>query len=150
MKKRLIQGFTLVSFLTLIVLFVAYKGGFIGRSSDYLHIDPNGTVIKNNQEDSVTILDTVIREEALMPSSKSMIISDQAKFKFDSTIYHKLIEEYHRKEGEENKKQKVYMYSSKSGYVIDRDRESLWKSNDSMLIEYLKRGATDSTDKKNN
>jgi len=76
MKKNILKGLTLTSFLLLIGLFVTYRAGYFGPNSSPVPMSPNGSVINSNATDTVASQDTVQPERTIISSSKSMIIRD--------------------------------------------------------------------------
>lgn len=75
MKNKLVKGFTLALFISLIIGFVTYRSGFLGGEKSNYPVSPNGSPL-NNQTDSIPYKDTLIRK--LIPSSKVIILKDES------------------------------------------------------------------------
>lgn len=120
MKNQIIKGSTLVMFVSLISVFIAYRSGYLSGQKSFFSVSPKGEVLMNFQNDSIPKMDSLKKNE-LLPSSKTLIlkdaimVSDSNKINFTNLIP-----------------------SSKSGTIVIRD---YLKKNeiDSIQIDTLKK-----------
>ena len=116
MEKKLLKGITLIVFVSLISVFVAYKSGYVGQKEPPFFLSPNGSTITNTKadSDSLSINYSISEERLLMPSSKVLILSehkeivDTTKTKLDTI---------------NSERTKTIMGSSKSGIIFELEPE---------------------------
>ncbi len=115
-NSKIIKILTLTSSLTLVTLFITYRGGYFDNllysENSNMQISPNGGAISESKKDTSQIKKDSIRKAKLkMSSSKSLIIIDDMKLKPDSittkteTLNTKIMES-------------IRMSSSKSGIIF--------------------------------
>ncbi len=93
MKNIFLKSITLIVFISLVAVFVAYKSGYLGQKGTSIFLSPNGSTITktNTDSDSLSINYSIPEGRLLMPSSKVLILSehkeiiDTTKIKLDTT-----------------------------------------------------------------
>lgn len=127
-----LKAATVFSFLLLLSAFVAYRSGYFDR---YLYSPNGGNSLSNMQQSNYAVADTgtkpvdTMQNRTLMSSSKSIVITDAASGKnFPSTDTGRLRvfmdDSIRLKYEKELEKERVYMMSSKSGYVVSASHPS--------------------------
>ena len=127
-----LKAATVSSFLLLISGFVAYRSGYFDR---YLYSTNGGNSLSNMQQSDYAVADTgkkpvdSMQNRTLMSSSKSIVIADAAPGKnfpsIDTGRLRVFMDDSIRlKYEKELEKERVYMMSSKSGYVVSASHPS--------------------------
>lgn len=127
-----LKAATVCSFLLLISGFVAYRSGYFDR---YLYSTNGGNSLSNMQPSDYAVADTgtkpvdSIQNRTLMSSSKSIVIADAALGKniplTDTGRLRVFMDDSIRLKYEKDlEKERVYMVSSKSGYVVSASHPS--------------------------
>jgi hypothetical protein len=127
-----LKAATVSSFLLLLSGFVAYRSGYFDR---YLYSTNGGNSLSNMQQSDYAVADTgtkpvdSMQNRTLMSSSKSIVIADAAPvknlpFTDTGTLRVFIADSIRLKYEKELEKERVYMMSSKSGYVVSASHPS--------------------------
>jgi len=90
-NSKFTKVLTLASFITLISLFVIYRGGYLDnffeREDQTMQTSPNGGIISQKDNNTIqTKKDSSQKVKTMLSSSKSVIITDNVNFVTDTTI----------------------------------------------------------------
>ena len=127
-----LKAATVSSFLLLLSGFVAYRSGYFDR---YLYSTNGGNSLSNVQQSDYAVADTgkkpvdSMQNRTLMSSSKSIVIADATSGKNlpltdTGTLRVFIADSIRLKYEKELEKERVYMMSSKSGYVVSASHPS--------------------------
>jgi hypothetical protein len=113
-KSPWLKAFTLSSFLLFITAFVLYRSGeldaWFDKEEPSIQTSHNGVTIADNTMDTTKPVVTDTARRLMMPSSKSMILTDKAKRNKDTIGLKKRIDSI--------KRETILMSSSKSGIIF--------------------------------
>lgn len=79
MKKTALQLITLVSFISLIGLFVSHRAGYWQMNEHLLQLSPNGGALPVSKSDTLAKSDSSSQAPLVIPSSKVIILTSPQK-----------------------------------------------------------------------
>lgn len=113
-KATWIKALTLSSFLLFITTFVLYRSGkldtWFDKEEPSIQTSPNGGTIADNTIDTAKPVVPDTTRRLMMPSSKSIVLTDKAKRNKDTIGLKKRIDSIRR--------ETILMSSSKSGIIF--------------------------------
>ncbi len=126
MKSKIVKGGTVTLFMSLIIVFVAYRSGYLGGLKSTYSVSPNGSAL-HNQTDTISKKDSLQRMQ-MMSSSKVLILRDHSILLGDSS----------KVKTDSSSKMPPLMYSSKAGIILKREDLKKIKQ-DSTVVDSLKK-----------
>ncbi len=79
MKHTIVKLITLISFVSLIALFVTHRAGYWQMNEQLLQLSPNGGALPVSKADSLAKSDSLTQAPLVIPSSKVIILADPQK-----------------------------------------------------------------------
>lgn len=107
MKQTAVKLITLISFVSLIALFVTHRVGYWQMNEDLLQLSPNGGALPTSNTD--TLPDSIVQPPLVIPSSKVIILTPPEK---------KTVRPKRKKKKAASKPRQPFMGGSKSAPVF--------------------------------